>query len=247
MRNRLAGMFQITLDNSYVLFHSCSNLSFQWHSSGRIHSMGFAHPAVLGYKEGSNFWNFLSLPDDTQVGARNAIYSTLSVASIFLPFVYHQYTGYVAFCTSVNRPDWCNESLPLIYSHVQSHYWNGGLFRYWTFQQIPNFLLAAPSLALILAFSLYHLKNVCLGRNDSPFLNPSITPHAIHAFITSCILLFASHTQIVLRQSAAMPFTYWAAAWLLVQYPTIGRWWVAWSVVWGLFSTLLWASFLPPA
>ncbi|TFK86242.1 glycosyltransferase family 76 protein [Polyporus arcularius HHB13444] len=81
----------------------------------------------------------------------------------------------------------------------------------------------------------------------TPFLNPSIAPHAIHALLMSLLLLFASHTQIVLRQAASMPVLYWAAAWLLVEHPAVGRWWVGWSVVWGAVSCVLWAAFLPPA
>ena len=81
----------------------------------------------------------------------------------------------------------------------------------------------------------------------SPFLRPSLAPHAIHALALSLLLLFASHTQIVLRLAASMPLTYWAAAWLLVERPRAGRLWVGWSVVWGAVSCVLWGVFLPPA
>jgi hypothetical protein len=35
-----------------------------------------------------------------------------------------------------------------LYSHIQRKHWNVGLFRYWTIQQIPNFLLAGPILII---------------------------------------------------------------------------------------------------
>jgi phosphatidylinositol glycan class V len=77
--------------------------------------------------------------------------------------------------------------------------------------------------------------------------SPSLTPHAIHAVVFAFFLLFASHTQITLRLAASMPFTYWAAAWIYLKYPSYGTAWVTWSVLWGLVSVILWGTFLPPA
>ncbi len=48
------------------------------------------------------------------------------------------------------RP-WCSRPLPLIYTFVQEHYWDVGLFRYFRAEQLPNFALAAPMLALTAA------------------------------------------------------------------------------------------------
>ncbi|KAI4526051.1 glycosyltransferase family 76 protein [Schizophyllum commune Loenen D] len=197
------------------------------------------------------------------------------VALVFAPFVYHQYTGYRAFCstpmdapsastdtssTPTTQPEWCTNTLPLIYSHVQSTYWNVGFLRYWTLQQLPNFIIAAPPLAAILAFSWWHLRRVVPGYVAvttttspalSPLLSPLLTPHVLHATFMALVLIFASHVQIVLRFAAAMPATYWAGAWLLVRRArkgwSWGRLWVAWSLVWGALSVLLWVAFLPPA
>ncbi|KIO23823.1 glycosyltransferase family 76 protein [Tulasnella calospora MUT 4182] len=78
-------------------------------------------------------------------------------------------------------------------------------------------------------------------------------PHAIHCLIFSLILLFASHVQIVLRLSSAMPYTYWAAASLMMQYKgsdggrNWARIWVVYVVTWSFVSMVLWAAFLPPA
>ncbi|TRM69692.1 glycosyltransferase family 76 protein [Schizophyllum amplum] len=173
---------------------------------------------------------------------------------VFAPFVYHQYTGYRAFCTTSVPPKWCRNTIPLIYSHVQSTYWNVGFLRYWMLQQLPNFVIAAPPLLAILSFASWHLRRTLPAQilpspppGHQPFLSPALTPHALHATFMALILLFASHTQIALRLVAAMPFTYWAAAWLMVQSPKIGWAWVTWSVGWGALSVLLWVAFLPPA
>uniref|UniRef100_D8QD02 GPI mannosyltransferase 2 n=1 Tax=Schizophyllum commune (strain H4-8 / FGSC 9210) TaxID=578458 RepID=D8QD02_SCHCM len=185
------------------------------------------------------------------------------VALVFAPFVYHQYTGYRAFCTApgppttdlTDLPSWCTNTLPLIYSHVQTAYWNVGFLRYWTLQQLPNFVIAAPPLAAILSFAFWHLRRTVPGYVAlpsaaplPPFLSPALTPHVLHATFMALVLIFASHVQIVLRFAAAMPATYWAGAWLLVRRAwSWGRAWVAWSVVWGALSVLLWVAFLPPA
>lgn len=49
--------------------------------------------------------------------------------------------------------EWCthakeNASLFYVYSYIQRKHWNVGLFRYYEWKQIPNFLLAAPILVL---------------------------------------------------------------------------------------------------
>jgi GPI mannosyltransferase 2 len=169
--------------------------------------------------------------------------------------VYHQHSGYRVFCQDTSEPaPWCSNFAPSIYTHVQSKYWNVGLLRYWTLQQFPNFLLAAPVATLLSHYSVQSVRSftICLlnkpqPRNLSPFESRSLIPHGIHAFVFTLILLFASHTQIILRFAASLPFTYWSAARLLVEHPRLGKWWVGWSVVWGAVSLVLWSTFLPPA
>ncbi|KAJ7072467.1 glycosyltransferase family 76 protein [Mycena amicta] len=171
----------------------------------------------------------------------SSITACIALAALpLVPFAAHNYAAYVAFCPSA---PWCTGRLPLVFSHAQSQYWNVGLFRYWTLQQLPNILIALPPLLAIGAFSLKYLYRWL--QFDSPgsvFLSPSIAPHAIHALLMCAIYIFASHTQIVLRQAASLPITYWAASWLLVKHPKWGRAWVAWSLLWGTLSTILWGA-----
>ena len=183
---------------------------------------------------------------------------------IVSPFLLHQYRAYQTFCLGAvagNVPVWCTRTLPFIYSYVQDYYWNVGFLRYWTLSQLPNILLAAPPLLSIFSYSTVHLRANLVpallalipGSRTPPLdttrtLTPfSITPHAVHSLLLASVLLFAAHTQIALRFAASLPLTYWAAAWLVLEHPRGGRWWVSWSVVWGAISIVLWAVFLPPA
>ncbi|KAJ7782962.1 glycosyltransferase family 76 protein [Mycena metata] len=196
-------------------------------------------------------WGLLVRPvlDREPLPLRSVLNCVVLSALPFAPFVAHNYAAYLAFCTADAPAAWCARRVPLVYSHVQEHYWNSGFLRYWTLQQLPNFLIAAPPLLAISTFSVHHLHRSIRSPVDPvpAFLSAPIAPHAIHALLMCAILLFASHTQIVLRLAAAMPLTYWAAAWLLLEHPKLGRAWVAWSVLWGALSVLLWGAFLPPA
>ena len=114
-----------------------------------------------------------------------------------------------------------------------------GPFRYWTLLQVPNFLLAAPLLALSFAASYdhysYNLSHVLSHTFPSlshsfvrkfaastkgstprrPFLFQELTPFIhLHSALT-LLLLFASHVQIILRVSAVNPVIFWYAADLL--------------------------------
>ncbi|KAI0093296.1 GPI mannosyltransferase 2 [Irpex rosettiformis] len=205
-----------------------------------------------------------------RLSLRQTILAGLSLGLICSPFALHQYSAYKAFCFQDSQHSlWCSAAIPSVYGYVQAKYWNGGFLRYWSFAQLPNILLAAPILVLIFSFVYAHFKACVIPTllrypfistsplaiplsmfskpKESVFFTNSITPHIIHAFLMCCILLFAAHTQIALRLAASMPTTYWAAAWLMVDYPRLGKWWVIWSVVWGMVSVVLFSVFLPPA
>ncbi|PVF97465.1 mannosyltransferase [Serendipita vermifera] len=190
---------------------------------------------------------------------------------IVSPLLLHQASGYVTFCQVPDSPSWCKDRFPLIYSSVQAKYWGVGLFKYWEVAQLPNFLLAAPSLAVIIWAAIIHMRrkgirilmeilnglnmrNLWVRKNiseaDEPiygFLSEGITPYAIHALVLSFILIINSHIQIVLRLSSSLPFTHWAAAQLWIEKPSLARWWTGWTIVWGLISLTTWGLFLPPA
>lgn len=201
-------------------------------------------------------WGLLILPRRAP-RISTLIYATLLSALVFAPFVYHNYTGYVAFCIEnpSTPPEWCSKIIPSIYTYVQARYWGTGFLKYWTLQQLPNILLGAAPLALLYLFGFWHLK-AAYNSDPSPFASLTLTPHVLHALFMASVLLFASNTQIVLRLAPAMPVLYWAAAWLWTHTVDNGRsfkyrsWalaWVYWSAIWGSISIVLWVAFLPPA
>ncbi|KAI9675521.1 MAG: ER membrane glycoprotein subunit of the GPI transamidase complex-like protein [Trizodia sp. TS-e1964] len=91
-----------------------------------------------------------------------------------------QWIAYNIYCKDMGRP-WCAKRLPSIYEWVQDHYWNVGLFRYWTLSNAPLFLLSAPMLLILTSSGLHAIRgklNVGSGRTtdiaepkSSAFLN----------------------------------------------------------------------------
>ncbi|KAJ7716737.1 hypothetical protein DFH07DRAFT_947558 [Mycena maculata] len=194
-----------------------------------LHSSGFLWSRFI-------IWGLLIQPFPQRRPIYLTTMTTCVVFSAFhlTPFVAQNYTAYLTLCARADpSPEWCNRCLPLIYLH-QDRCWNVGLLRYWSSQQLPIFLLAAPPLLAI----------TCATGSKTPptpGVSASIATHAIHAFIMCGMLLFASHTQIVLR-FAAMPLTYWSSTCLLLEHLAWGRARSACTL-----SVLPWAASLPSA
>ncbi|GAA5985201.1 hypothetical protein JCM10908_002567 [Rhodotorula pacifica] len=97
------------------------------------------------------------------------VLSAISAAPFlaFEAFIFRQ------FCLSklTERP-WCTRGIGMSYGWVQREYWNSGFLRYWRLLQLPNFLLAAPVLALSFAasYSFYMANSETTWRGTVPFL-----------------------------------------------------------------------------
>jgi phosphatidylinositol glycan class V len=161
------------------------------------------------------------------------LYGLLLAAS----FAQVQYVAWTLYCPA--REEWCLNTVPSIYSFVQSRYWNNGFLKYWSPNNIPNFLFAAPTLGLIIASSIRFKGETRLW----PFI-------AIQLIILFSSLLFW-HVQIVTRVATCLPTIYWFVA-VLIESTTSGD--VLWAngilkyfSIWLLVQGTLFAAFLPPA
>ena len=95
---------------------------------------------------GETLWNLLSTIGQCLVAC--------------LPFVAFQTYGYFVYCAAGNVRPWCRDMIPLIYSFIQKHYWDVGLFRYYQLKQLPNFVLALPIIALSTVYASLYMKSI---------------------------------------------------------------------------------------
>jgi phosphatidylinositol glycan class V len=58
---------------------------------------------------------------DLMHGRSSYIRGIASILAILAPFIAFQVYGYVYLCPD---REWCDGSLPVVYSFIQSHYWN---------------------------------------------------------------------------------------------------------------------------
>jgi phosphatidylinositol glycan class V len=138
------------------------------------------------------------------------------------------YPPYAAFCPG--RP-WCEDLIPSLYGYAQGHYWNVGIFKYWTLGNIPNFLFGAPVIALqILAIRRYWNEHRALCLSNLMFL---------------VMILCVAHVQIVIRVSGFIPLSYWYLSEEIGHGR--GKGWVLYSIGWSVLGTVLYSCFLPPA
>ncbi|KAL7319842.1 ER membrane glycoprotein subunit of the GPI transamidase complex-like protein [Mucor circinelloides] len=189
---------------------------------------------------------------------RSVLY-TLITASGFALFQYYAYTK---FC-SLDRP-WCSDRVPLIYSFVQKEYWDVGFLSYYEIKQIPNFVLAAP----IIALSVFGLKayiqqdpvgfwtlGIRKSKHDGndDYCSPSL---AVFMYLWAFLLLFATtnmHIQVIIRFFTSVPPLYWYVGNLWIKGFCEGKsTWMAnvvlgYFAIYGLIGIVLFSSFLPPA
>ncbi|XP_035233555.1 GPI mannosyltransferase 2-like [Stegodyphus dumicola] len=179
---------------------------------------------------------------------KTAVKLLLYVFIFILPFFAYQLYCYWLFCVSdfseVELPDivveflirndlklpsepskWCFWNIPLAYSYVQSRYWNVGFLTYHTVVQIPNFLLAAPILILMIFSSIkYFNKNrrflwhagLLVMENDDLTDIYNCTrcfPYFLHVFTLTIFCVLFIHVQVTTRiLCSATPIVYWISA-----------------------------------
>ncbi|OGM42712.1 GPI mannosyltransferase 2 [Aspergillus bombycis] len=173
---------------------------------------------------------------------------------VALGLIVPQWIAYTAFCMSGEplRP-WCEQLIPSIYGWVQVHYWNVGFLRYWTFSNLPLFILAFPMLFLLCRSSIWALNMAWLSDTATPVLTRLAVPNGLLA-----VMAFTSyHVQIINRISSGYPLWYW-----YLIYQTFGQAVDSSSVakrsqtftiaiqgivMYAIVQAVLFGSFLPPA
>lgn len=153
--------------------------------------------------------------------------SILGGSLIGLAFIVPQILYWFMYCPG--RP-WCDSPLPLVYGYVQRHYWNVGFLRYWTPNNISNFLFAAPSLILL-------------------FRASARTPVYLAGVQLLYIIgaLFFWHVQIITRISSCLPGPYLYVARLIESKNFEGKLCAAYFIIWSIMQAVLFGAFLPPA
>nr|POE47109.1 gpi mannosyltransferase 2 [Quercus suber] len=160
----------------------------------------------------------------------------LAGALLALGFAFPQIVAYLEYCTTTVPRPWCSAFPPSIYSFVQSHYWNVGFLRYWTFSNLPLFALAMPLGCVMLdsaMSALLNLQTMTLTARGQPNptntskttreqLNPSIAEdkvfrHVLPRFAAPQLVLVvlaatSFHVQILNRISSGYPLWYFGLA-----------------------------------
>ncbi|CAI4056266.1 hypothetical protein SUVZ_02G1210 [Saccharomyces uvarum] len=181
----------------------------------------------------------------------------LSGLLMFSALIYQQYyLPYKTFCPQ--RGEWCTSQLlprlfitkTSLYSYIQGHYWGVGFLRYWTLNNIPNFLLAIPNI-IILTYSSIYFSKIYPSYNLKPLV-------WITRSLVVMVCLFA-HVQILNRIASFLPLHLWYLADRLVKTSgpeqmenpkgddKIVKFYIYWLAFWIPLQTVLFAAFLPPA
>ncbi|KAJ2777996.1 ER membrane glycoprotein subunit of the GPI transamidase complex-like protein [Coemansia linderi] len=202
--------------------------------------------------------------------AIQAVRAAVLVAVSTLGFAAFQAYGHRTFCqppaeaAAAPRP-YCHSALSTVYGFVQAEYWDVGFLKYYTVQQLPNFALAAPMVALSLAglytYAAYDpLRVATLGWRQrravadgkvplaAAFFRPELLPHVYLWALLLAVATTTMHVQVVTRFFSSVPVVFWFAA----HAATGGGWWqqravVGCFVAYGLAGVVLFSNFFPPA
>lgn len=177
------------------------------------------------------------------VAARELALDLLCAALVCVPTVGVEWYGRALYCGSggggETRP-YCSTWRPAFYSFVQAHYWNQGFLAYWTLQQVPNFVLAAPMAALCVA--------ACSeAARARAFVTQARAPHVLLLALMVAVAAVGTHVQTLTRFVSANPVVYWYAGAQLAAARPAGRraWAAAYFGAYTLLGTVLFASFYP--
>lgn len=161
---------------------------------------------------------------------------TIIVAGSFIAigFALPQAIAYLQYCTLETSRPWCSHIPPSIYSWVQKHYWNVGFLSYWTPNNIPLFLLAAPVLAVLSITALavlFEPQNLLAAVNgtskpvserEGKLFTHVASQLAVPQIILAAMATTSFHVQIINRISSGCALWYVIMAVLVADHHSRG-------------------------
>ena len=164
-------------------------------------------------------------------------WAIITGSQIFLSIVNQNWISYRTFCPQ--RGEWCENRIPSLFQYAQDHYWNVGFMKYWTPNNIPNFILASPLLVIHGLAIRHYIKELPKIKKIMPLV------------LINCLLMvgaiFFWNVQIFNRISSFLPLSYWYVGQLILEDDWRGRAMAYFMIIYGLLQTSLFAAFLPPA
>ncbi|CZS74683.1 unnamed protein product [Fusarium graminearum] len=170
-------------------------------------------------------------------------------------FVAPQVLAWMRYCNgNEEQRAWCGHRIPSIYTFVQAEYWDVGFLKYWTPNQIPLFLLAAPMLTILLKSGTETMREpsrglgaVAMGTNEESRL--LVRTLAAIQTLLAVLAITNYHVQIISRLSSGYPVWYWWVASCLMdkQRQSLGYGVIVFITMYAAIQGGLFASFLPPA
>lgn len=192
-----------------------------------------------------------------------------------MPLVIYLHSAYERYCLGDFPREWCFDTVPNLYSFVQSHYWNVGFLNYYRVHQIPNFLLAAPiitlsfaavwtflrsdwantmQLGILATVSRVESASIVASQPPTPkmslgFFNPENLVHIAHLVALLVSALPVIHIQVLTRFLLSQcPILYCYIAHVLSSTSTplpAKRLLLTYMVVFNVLGTVLFINFLP--
>jgi phosphatidylinositol glycan class V len=205
----------------------CFALSTLFRSNGLLHGTIFLFDAMAGLR------TCFTTPNASNLAR---LVTTIFAGSIIaMGFALPQVIAYLQYCTPEPSRPWCSYLPPSIYSWVQKHYWQVGFLSYWTPNNIPLFLLAAPMLAVLFITALAVLlePQALLASIHEPSTHGSgneriLFTHvsfqlAIPQIILAALAVTNFHVQIINRISSGCALWYIVLAVLLADHSGSSR------------------------
>lgn len=193
-----------------------------------------------------------------RAGRRRAVRAALAAvpacALVLAPLAAVQEHGARVWCAPAVRAAhsplsaWCDAARRDYYGHVQAAYWGQGPLRYWRAEQLPNFALYAPMLALVAhGTAAFFCPRPRSGAAATvPRLAPRALVYVVHAAALALFALVCMHVQVGTRLlAAASPAVYWYAAQLTAASRPAAALVLAYFASFFVVGTILFTNFYP--